>query len=1596
MDRPGIFDRTMFKMAPQEVAQTDPMQRLQLLTAYEALEMAGYSYDRTSATHHSRIGTFTAQTSDDWRQINSAQDIGTYQLSGNFRAFGPGRINYHFGWEGPGVSIDTACSGSATALELACNALHSGQCSTALVGGASVLTASDPFAALSRAGFLSLNGPCKTWDEHADGYCRADAVATMVIKRLSDALTDNDNILAIIKAVVSNSAADAVSMVRPHAETQRRLFSRALHSANLRPNDLDFVELHGTGTQAGDLAETTAVRDVFARDRATLPQHPLYLGAIKSNLGHSESAAGITSMMKAILMCRHNTIPRHIGIKTKVNPKLPIASSDNIVIPLVNTPFIPTFNSDGRKRRILVNNFNASGGNVSTILEEPPVRGLKVKDPRTWHVIPISAATAFSLKENIRRLIKFLETRLETKLSDMAYTTSARRMHHNVRKAFVVNSNQMLLKKLSDYMISSECVQRIPKPPSVMFVFTGQGSLSPGVGKHLFESYEVFRDSIVSSDTICQNLGLPSILGVLNDAENKMDTVGESQLALVAFELALSTLWKSWGVGPTVVLGHSLGGYASLCDAGILSVTDMFLCVGQRAALMEKKCEIGTHSMLAVRLPATSIEEIIEETQLEMCEIACYNGPRSTIVSGSNAAIEQLQHQLGEKGISASLLNVPYAFHSAQIDAVIEDYEHVAKQVVFADYKIPVASSFLGKLVNDPSVFNAHDLVRQTREPVKFLQAIQDCQLQGALDGKTIYIEIGPRPICLPMIKSSLNVPSEYLLSSVAPGHDHEVMMAESLAQAYQHGLNIQWNQYHREYESALSLLELPSYAFDVKNYWIPYEGDWAIRKGRAAPATSASSPSSFLSTTTLQRLEGEDISETHGYAIFHSSLKEPNIQAVALGHVINDCALAPLSLYIDMVTTAASYLWSRMQPTESAPLIEVSSLSITKPLIVVTDDMNPEIRLTITTNVSLGTTAVFSTVDHTGIIEVARCRIIYGEESELIPSLVEQGVNCQSNIKRLQATSTGGAVERILHDNAYRLFSNVVRYGERYQGMQEVILDAKQLEAVANLNLQPSTTDESSVNNPYWIDILGQISGLLLNTTKAASGVTYICNELKSIRVFTKLSANQSYQSYVQMRPSKTNRTVVGDICVVDGQSVVAMFKEIKFQAIAKDMLDLVLSGKSESPEELDNEPQVKAKKSTVKNELLTPPPSSTPSSPTSHPDSAWVSALSYIADALGVSIDELGDDLDVSDAGMDSMVSIAITRKLKRDLGIDIPIHIFASASTFRDIRQFFDRSQPTTGGSGTPMSVVSTDSHVDTSSSNSPTSSNSASPPPEVVSDVGKKHGLSCPSVLLQGPAKPSATTMFLLPDGSGSSSSYASIPVLDSGLTVIGFDSPLLFCEDDQGLSLEAIARIYATTIQAEYPDVACILGGWSIGGVFAFEIAKQLSAEGRDIRCLLLLDAPCPGITPPMSTKTIQLLKRHSILRLPKRRQGDVGDDVLQHFRRSASLLETYKPAPWPSHKIMPSTVLIRARRSVLASLSEAKRAEVEFDLASDGSVRFDWLLAERDKNGADGWERLLPELRCEGIDADHFGMMTLPQVSPPARGALSQVEHTLY
>ncbi len=781
-------------------------------------------------------------------------------------------------------------------MQTACTSLWSGDTDTVVAGGQNIITSCNTFAGLSQGHFLTKTpNACKTFDSEADGYCRADAVGSIVMKRLEDAEADNDNILGIILAAATNHSAEAMSLTRPHTGAQSDLCRKVMSRAGVDPLSVNFVEMHGTGTQAGDTAEFKAVTDVFAPiTRSRNPDNPLHVGAIKANIGHGEGAAGVSALIKVLLMFQKSAIPPHIGIKNSINPEFPKdLAQRNLRIPYEKQQWPHVI---GKERIAVVNNFGAAGGNTAVAVQEAPLKERHEIDPRSTHVVAISAKSKVSMKGNLKRLIAYLDADLNLSLADLSYTTTARRFHHNYRVAIPASDTAHLREQLVSSLDSVDSLRPIATTGSapITFIFTGQGSFSKSMDLVLFHDCPYFQSQILNLDSLAQGQGFPSFIPAINGSlpQDYQHSPVVAQLALVCIEIALAKYWSSLGVKPNAVIGHSLGEYAALYAAGVLTAGDIIFLVGKRAQLLEKECEEGSHKMLSVRGTPAEIEKSAGGRSYE---VACINGPKDTVLSGTREQIDKISEVLQLDGFRCVGLDVAFAFHSGQMDPILGAFEDIAKRVIFHAPKLPILSPLLNKVIFDNKTVNSDYLRRATRETVNFLSALDIAQQYSTIDEQTIWIEVGPHPVCLGFVKAIL--PSVNIsVPSLRRGEDSWKTMACSLSALHCAGVELDWNYFHRPFEKRLSLLDLPTYSWNDKNHWIMYNGDWVLTKGnnyygaekRATAPQAALSPKLILETSAVQQVIEENFKGSTGKVTIQSDLMQTDFLAAANGHSIN------------------------------------------------------------------------------------------------------------------------------------------------------------------------------------------------------------------------------------------------------------------------------------------------------------------------------------------------------------------------------------------------------------------------------------------------------------------------------------------------------------------------------------------------------------------------------------------------------------------------------------------------------------------------------------------------------------------------------------
>jgi iterative type I PKS product template protein len=1731
IDEPGLFDPRFFNMSPREAAQTDPMGRLALVTAYEALEMSGYVPNRTPSTQLHRIGTFYGQTSDDWREINAAENVDTYFITGGVRAFAPGRINYYFKFSGPSFSIDTACSSSLSAIQLACTSLWAGDCDTACAGGLNVLTNPDIFAGLSKGQFLSKTGSCKTYDNGADGYCRGDGCGTVILKRYEDAIADKDNILGCILAAATNHSAEAVSITHPHAGAQEFLYKRTLASAGIDAHDISYVEMHGTGTQAGDGIEMTSVTNAFApRDRQRRPDQPLYLGAVKANIGHGEAASGINSLIKVLMMMRKSAIPANVGIKGIINQTFPKdLAQRNVHIPVVHTEF-PRRGAEPRK--IFLNNFSAAGGNTSLLITDGPlVEAPTAVDPRSMHLVTVSARSIASLKRNIDLLSEFLVKNPSATLPSLSYTTTARRIQHNYRVAFTVPE----MSKVRDALqaqIKDTYSPIAMVPTKTAFCFTGQGSQYTGLGKKLYEDVASFRADIDGLDRMSKMQGLPSFLNLLDGTDVATLSPVVVQLGMACIQVALARMWIAWGVKPTAVIGHSLGEYAALHVAGVLSASDMILLVGRRAQLLERDCTKYTHGMLAVKANVEQMEEVLGD---KMTEVACVNGPEETVLCGTTEVVAAISDIVASKGFKSTKLNVPFAFHSAQVDPILEAFKAAAGGVTFNKPQIPVLSPLTGDIIRDSGIIGPDYLARHARETVNFWAALSQAQDEKVFDEKTAWVEVGAHPVCSGMVRASLGG-TPITAPSLRRNEDPWKTLTNSLNTLYLAGVPIDFDEYHREYNDAQVLLELPTYSFDSKKYWLDYHNNWTLTKGEApvAAAPKAVAPvvqvRSKLHTTSCQRIVTEELHANTGRIVIQSDITEPKLYAVITGHEVNDAPFCPSSLYADMAMTAADYLYKELRPGAGSVGLNICQMEVHKPFVAVMPPLPEGQHLQLEAAADLEEGLVHLNFRHVKadgalITELGHGLVRYEDVDSWTSEWKRTEFMVQSQIDLLHQKLQTGAAHKILRGMAYKLFKALVTYAPAYRGMEEVILDGKQTEATAKVRFQTTEKNGEFFCSPYWIDSLAHLSGFIVNAsdTVDSSESVYISHGWGSIRIARPLSADKEYHSYVRMQPAPGNISV-GDVYIFEGEDIIGVVNGLKFQNIPRRALNIMVppakkTGASSAPTRTLAAPKFTAP--ATKAVTIAPVTSKSKVAKTAAPKAIKVKkvkapsggnsmvsrVMKIIAEETDVDMSELVDEAAFENLGVDSLMSLTISAKFREDLDLDISSTLFTDYPSVGEMKKFFgqyDNGAPADAedsdvsdddsAAGTPY-----DDEVSTPASSAPSTAPSitgkdeakAAAAPKAAAPAGgvslartiiaqemgvtveeitdkadlsemgmdslmsltilgalreatgidiastflvtnpciedienalgmrakpqeaavskpkaarpskpsaKKAGKApqldtvsaklaaiqrdisklppANSVLLQGNAKVATKKLFLLPDGSGSATSYVSIPNLSPDMAVYGLNCPFMKKPENFTCGIENVTGLYLNEIKRRQPEGPYLIGGWSAGGVIAYETAMQLIQNGEEVERLLLLDSPCPVALDPLPARLHIFFDQIGLLGTGK--AGGTPGWLLPHFSASIAMLSAYEPVPFPKGKA-PRTVAIWCTDGVCKNADDPRPPPAE----DEDPAPMKWLLNNRTDFSHNGWGQLVDEKNMEFyvMGGNHFSMMKEPHVS---------------
>ena len=993
------FDRHFFSISAREAPYVDPQHRLLLETAWEAIEDAGLVLDFEKGTD---LGVFVGISHNDYQVIQGtpwdSHGISPHSPTGSAHSIAANRISYCLNLRGPSVAMDTACSSALTAVYAACEHIRTGRGDTALAGGVTVMITPGGFIGFSQASMLSPDGKCKAFDASANGFVRGEGAGMLLLKRLSQAIADGDPIHGVIIGTALNQDGHTNGISLPSAQAQARLVRDACIDAGIAPSRIGFVEAHGTGTAVGDPIEAHALAEALCADRPATS--PLLIGSVKTNLGHLETAAGVAGLVKAVLVLKYGQVPANLHFETP-NPNIDF----NRLKLRVNSALEPFPETDGT-RIVGINSFGFGGANAHIIIEEAPPRPhrehCETSDERAWPIV-LSARSEDALRGSARQLAHWLDERSHANgdspsLPDLVHSLGARRNHHAHRLTIVTRSLTELAQELDGFGSKQESpkVRTAFTPsretaPRIAFVMSGQGPQCYGMGRELFRHEPVFRAAFERCAAAMKPWARFSLLEELARTEetSQIQRTEIAQPAIFAMQVSLAELWKSWGIAPSAIVGHSVGEIAAACVAGVFSLEEAARIIVLRARFMEG-CARGEGTMLALGLGEEEARALIARHDRTVT-IAAINGPRSLTLAGARISLEAMLAEMEPQGVFARLVGVDHPFHHPLMQPASEELEKALADIVPQTDTVPFFSTVTGKRCPGETCSAIH-WGRGVRQPVLFASAVNAL----AEFGVDVWLEIGAHPALLHSLKECLTGLSAKVtvLSSMRREREHESLI-DTAIDLHCAGVPLDF----AAMTPSRRLLSLPAYAWDKSRWWHE-ASDW--REGRLAPGGRGLLDSRLprATPTWTARLDARHM----------AFLKD---------HKVDSHIIFPAAGFVDLILEAGMKLF------EGRAFV-VEDFEIRKPLIL--PDPASSVHIEISYDANERTFTIQSRFDQGAAWSLHVVGSLRGERTESIFA----GTTWES-------TATPGT-EHVEVEGFYRYMSDLgLRYGEEFRPIREL-----------------------------------------------------------------------------------------------------------------------------------------------------------------------------------------------------------------------------------------------------------------------------------------------------------------------------------------------------------------------------------------------------------------------------------------------------------------------------------------------------------------------------------------------------------------------------
>ncbi len=1146
------FDNGFFNTNAKEAVAMDPQQRLLLETAYQAVESSGYLSSHCRADRD-KVGVYIGASFKDSVEHAASHAPNAYTSTGNIAAFLAGKISHYFNWSGPAEVVDTACSASAVAIKHACEAIRRNECSMALAGGVNIMTTPTNFMDLARAGFLSPTGQCKPFDSAADGYCRAEGIGLIFLKSLIEAEKDGDLILGVIPGIASNQGSQSSAITIPYSPAQIALYQQILSQAEIRAEEVSYVEAHGTGTQAGDPLEIESIRNVYGdRNRKTL-----HIGSVKGNIGHTETAAGVAGVIKALLMINKGSLPPCAN-HHKLNPKIPALEPDRMTINTTFMPWEPAF------RAICVNSYGAAGSNSALLVCQGPrttsKSSTKGAENFTYPII-ISARS----KDSVQRYIELLKDNLRTSASEvvvgeLALSLSRRQTDHRFRLITSVAKPEELA-KLQE--LAQNGVQETPQGAHrVVLAFSGQSKRAVGIDKALYDACYLFRTHLDHCHDTVIGLGISEGLYPAIFSNEPFSNIKMLQCSLFAMQYAYAQTWISSGLMVDAVVGHSLGELTALAVSGILSLEDALKLVAARADLMLSRWGPEPGTMLAVHDTAEAVRSVMcslpnGHTDLE---IACYNAQTSQVVVGTEERIQQMEELLRSeprfKSIKFQRVEVTHGFHSRFTDPLLRELGEVAKSLTFLPPKILLESCTAEKIIT----IQPERIAQHTRTPVYLQQAVQ--RLESRL-GSCLWLEAGIDTPIIAMVRKAVKKAETHSFQAVKSAKSPEDPMypiAECVTDLWRQGIHVKYPNFVSPQENGLRPMWLPPYQFERMRHWLPYV-DRAIEATNSRPAATVQEPREENTRLKLVTSRGDT-------GVFNIHIQSPRFANLVAGHSVLDFPLCPAALYLECVAMAAGENVPDKTTIES---LCFETLSIIKPLGL---DPSRSVFLTLEQDGVSGNWSykVYSNLVNSPTDEAAlhvQGQVSFPSPQELLKWWPRD--HYQRHVdQRLKAFSARLDTETLKQGLVYKLFSRVVNYNDLLKGISTISLSMSDsnLEALAEIAIPEDANKEDSTAvrtcDTLALDTFLQVAGLLINCSELHCSMNefFIIIGIDSICIPTDCDFGKSplWTVYTSITPLEGSKATADVYVLINGTKLVATMVGVRFMKLPIEQIREIL----------------------------------------------------------------------------------------------------------------------------------------------------------------------------------------------------------------------------------------------------------------------------------------------------------------------------------------------------------------------------------------------------------------------------------------------------